>query len=432
METIHLIALLPFIILLLLIAVMPLTISRLWENNLHKFIVSVVLSIPVVIYLAAGGHGSVLADHILFDYIPFIIMLGALFIISGGIYISSSVSGRPGANLTFLAVGAILASFMGTTGASMLLIRPLLRANDKRKHKVHIVMFFLAIVANTGGLLTPLGDPALFILYLRGVPFHWFAQLAPEWLFVNGLLLLMFYAIDKLYYHKQYPTAGSRCRYTGFPFKLRGTLNILWITGVVLAVALINEYHIPEIKNQPYLAYFRELIILMMAGLSLGFTSKRNLMRNAFSWGPIFEVAALFLGIFITMTPALIYLEQNVDLLRVTSPAEFYFATGFLSSILDNTPTAVAFHSMAGIVTAHAAATASSLVSGVSPNLLKAVSLGAVLFGSMTYIGNGPNFMVKSIAENRGIKMPGFFGYIFRFSLLVLLPVFILVWLLFL
>ncbi len=431
METIHIYAILPFCLLLLLIAVLPLTGVRLWENNFNKLIVSVALSVPVAVYMLALGYGKELANHVFFDYIPFIILLGALFTISGGIYISATVSGRPCVNLIFLVIGAILASFMGTTGASMLLIRPMLRANEKRKNKVHTVMFFLAIVANTGGLLTPLGDPALFILYLRGVPFEWFAKLAPEWLFVNGVLLTMFYAIDKFYYHKQYPSAGSRCRYDGFPFHLRGSVNIFLILGIILAVALINEHNIPAIKSKPFIAYTRELIILIMASLSLIFTSKRNLKRNAFSWGPILEVAALFLGIFITMAPALIYLEQNVSQLKINSPAGFYFATGFLSSILDNTPTAAAFQSMAGVLPMQSVA-AADLVAGVSPLLMKAIALGAVLFGSMTYIGNGPNFMVKSIAENQGVKMPGFLGYIFSFSFLVLLPVYVVVYLLFL
>lgn len=429
---IHIFSAAPFLVLLGLIAIMPLTGYRLWNKIQVKLLVSVILSVPVLIYLSCQGYSNAVVHHLLFDYIPFIILLGGLFIISGGIFIYARQSGKPNVNVIFLATGAVLASFIGTTGASMLLIRPLIRSNEIRTNKTHIIVFFIAVVANTGGLLTPLGDPALFILYLRGVPFEWFLRLFPEWIFINCLLTGIFYIIDRRLYLKEFAGKLPKRHYSGFHFRMYGTLNLLWMAGVVAAISLINEKNFPGLAARPYLKYIRELIIVLMAILSMISSSKRNLKRNAFSWGPIMEVAALFLGIFITITPALLYLEQHAGIFRIHSPGEFYFATGFLSSILDNTPTAAVFHflvmPLTSVYTQNPA-----MAEGIRADILiKAIALGAVAFGSITYIGNGPNFMVKAIAENNGIAMPGFFKYIFRYSIVYFLPVYVLVYIFFL
>lgn len=429
---IHFFSVIPFMVLLGLIAIMPLTGSRLWNNNIVKLILSAILSVPVVIYLYLKGHSEVVVQHLLFDYIPFIFLLGSLFIISGGIFISARQSGKPYVNVIFLVTGAVLASLIGTTGASMLLIRPLIRSNEIRTSKTHIIIFFIAIVANTGGLLTPLGDPALFILYLRGVPFEWFIRLLPEWLFINSLLITLFYLIDRKIYLQEFKAKLPKRHYSGFHFRMYGTLNLLWMVGVVAAISLINEKNFPVLVAKPFLIYSRELVVVLMAIFSLISSNKINLKRNAFSWGPILEVAALFFGIFITMTPALIYLGQNVGIFKIYTPGEFYFATGFLSSILDNTPTAAVFHSLVASVQGVSIQDSHTGSGTIASLLIKAIALGAVAFGSMTYIGNGPNFMVKAIAENNGVAMPGFFRYIFRYSFIYFLPVYIFVYLIFL
>ncbi len=432
MGNLHFVSVLPFLMLLLLIAIMPLINPRLWSNVFVQLAVSVTLSVPVIIMLATAGHVDLVYEHILFDYIPFIILLGSLFIISGGIYISSRVSGKPTTNLYFMITGSILASLIGTTGASMLLIRPLIRSNEGRRHQVHIYVFFIAIVANTGGLLTPLGDPALFIIYLKGIPFEWFLKLWPQWLFVNTLLLAMFYFFDNHYYKRQHSRPSSHSEYDGgIRLRIRGSLNFLWMVGVVAAVAMINEKNFPVLEEKPFLRFSREAVIILMATFSMVSSNKRNLQRNAFSWGPILEVAALFLGIFITMIPALLLLEENAAHIKMTSPTAFYFATGFLSSVLDNTPTAAVFHSLSRDLVSQGIIVPASLVKDTPEHLLRAISLGAVFFGSMTYIGNGPNFMVKSIAENHKIKMPGFFKYIISYSLIIFLPVFVIVYFVF-
>ncbi len=431
MEKIGIYSSVPFIVLLILIAIMPYINERLWGKNYIKLLASVILSVPVIISLHNTKNNNILAEHMLFDYIPFIVLLGSLFVISGGIYISVYASGKPQTNLIFMIAGALLASFIGTTGASMLLIRPLIRSNENRKEKQHLILFFIAIVSNTGGLLTPLGDPALFILYLQGIPFNWFFQLWPHWIVINGLLIGLFYFTDSMLYKRK-----TRIKPSYRPHKvrlhIRGTINLFWLSGIILATLFINETYIPEIRTNIVLAYSREFTILLMAGLSLVFSGKHNFHRNAFSWGPVIEIAVLFFGIFITMVPALMYLEQNISNIAFNSTGEFYFSTGFLSSFLDNTPTAAIFHSIAKNLKFDAIDPNVVFISGVRESLLKAISLGAVTFGSLTYIGNGPNFMVKAIAENNGIKMPGFFMYILKFSVIYLLPVYIAVYFMFL
>jgi Na+/H+ antiporter NhaD/arsenite permease-like protein len=412
---------------LLSIALFPLFWNHFWEKNKNKLYVAIVLSIPVIIYLLLNGFSHQLIHTMVFDYVPFLILLGALFTITGGIHLSGDIAAKPKVNTLFLGIGAIIASLMGTTGAAMLLIRPVIQTNKERSFKVHTILFFIGIVANCGGLLTPLGDPPLFMMYLRGAPFTWFFHLAPEWFVTNILLLIIYFFVDTYYYKKEPASAITRDESNIRPIKIEGKRNFIFLVGVVLAVAFLNEQYLSFVNINPYFKFIREAVIILMAYLSMQFTPKLLRTSNNFTWHPIEEVAYLFLGIFITMVPCLLYLESNAKTLGIESASQFYFYTGMLSSFLDNTPTAVTFHSLAlGL-----GENSGLLVAGISEQLLKAICIGAVFFGSMTYIGNGPNFMVKAVAEENNIKMPDFFSYIFKFSIIVLLPVFILVELLF-
>src|SRR5574338_79569 len=424
---IPLLSLLPFVSMLLSIAIFPLFWNHFWEKNKNKLIVAIILSIPAIIYLLANGFSERLIETMIFDYLPFLILLGALFTITGGIFLTGDIAAKPKINTLFLTIGAVLASFMGTTGAAMLLIRPIIQTNKERKFKVHTILFFIGIVANCGGLLTPLGDPPLFMMYLRGAHFTWFLHLLPEWLFTNAILIIIYFLVDT-YYHKKEPVAAiTRDESNIRPIKIEGKRNFIFLFGVVLAVAFINEQYLSFIQINHYFKFIREAVIVFMAFLSMQLTPKLLRTSNNFTWGPIEEVAYLFLGIFITMVPALLYLEVNAKHLGVQTINQFYYYTGLLSSFLDNTPTAVTFHSLAlGLGN-----TTGPLVAGIPEPLLKGICTAAVFFGSMTYIGNGPNFMVKAVAEENNIKMPDFFSYIFKFSIIVLLPVFILTELLF-
>jgi len=425
--SIPLLSLVPFLLMLLSIAIFPLFWNHFWEKNSNKLIIAVALSIPTVIYLLTAGFWHRLYETMLFDYVPFLILLGALFTITGGIYLSGDIEAKPTINTLFLGIGAVLASFMGTTGAAMLLIRPVIQTNKERTFKVHTILFFIGIIANCGGLLTPLGDPPLFMMYLRGAPFTWFFKLGVEWFFANAALLIIYYIVDSYYYKKEPASAIKRDTSNIRPIKLEGKINFVWLIGVVLAVAFLNPQYLPFIEHNEYYKFIREAVIAGMAILSILFTTKLVRTSNNFTWEPIKEVAYLFLGIFITMVPCLLFLEANAKSLGVTFANQFYYYTGALSSFLDNTPTAVTFHQLAkglGI-------TSGTLVAGIPEELLKAISVAAVLFGSMTYIGNGPNFMVKAVAEENNIKIPSFFAYMYKFSLIVLLPIFIIIQLLF-
>ncbi len=424
---IPLLSLVPFILMLLSIALFPLFFNHFWEKNKNKLYVAIVLSIPVLIYLLVNGFSHQLIHTVVFDYVPFLVLLGALFTITGGILLTGDIEAKPKINTLFMGIGAVLASLMGTTGAAMLLIRPIIQTNKERTFKVHTILFFIAIVANCGGLLTPLGDPPLFMMYLRGAPFTWFFHLFPEWLVTNIALLIIYFFVDT-YYHKKEPASAIIRDETNIrPIKIEGKRNFIFLVGVVLAVAFLNEQYLSFINISPYFKFIREAVIVLMAYLSMQFTPKLLRTSNNFTWHPIEEVAYLFLGIFVTMVPALLYLEVNAKSLGVQSVSQFYYYTGVLSSFLDNTPTAVTFHSLAmglGITTG-------TLVAGIPEELLKAISTASVFFGAMTYIGNGPNFMVKAVAEENNIKMPDFFSYMFKFSIIVLLPLFILMELLF-
>lgn len=425
--SIPLISVIPFVLMLLSIALFPLFMNHFWEKNKNKLVIAIILSVPVIIFMLASNLSKELFDTLVFDYVPFIILLGSLFTITGGIYLTGDIEAKPSINTAFLGIGAILASFMGTTGAAMLLIRPVIQTNKERTFKEHTILFFIGIVANCGGLLTPLGDPPLFMMYLRGAPFTWFFNLSFEWFVTNGLLLLIYFFIDSYYYKKEPLSSKRRDIEYIKPLKIHGKLNFVWLAGVVLAVAFLNEHYLPFIKQNEFYRFIREAVIFIMGGLSILFTTKLVRESNNFTWEPIKEVAYLFLGIFITMVPCLLYLETNAHTLGVNTPVQFYYYTGLLSSFLDNTPTAVTFHSLAlGL-----GQTSGKIVAEIGEELLRAISIGAVFFGSMTYIGNGPNFMVKAVAEENNIKMPSFFSYIFKFSLIILLPIFVIVQLLF-
>ena len=421
--------LIPFVVQLLCIAILPLTkVGEWWEENKHKLYVSLLLGLPVGIWLCVNGMSEELTHQMVYDYVPFILLLMALFVTTGGICIKGDMRATPTTNTIIMAIGWVLASFMGTTGAAMLLIRLLLQTISQRQYKVHTIMFFIAIVANCGGLLTPLGDPPLFLLFQKGVPFGWFMQnMIPEWA-VTGLLLLgIYWVIDSYYYRKEPWHLLSADAREQVKVTARGLINVFWLLCVIASTMFINSTYIPAMGEEGapwYLKLLREWVFVVIIILSM-LTTKREVRKdNEFSWTPILEVACVFLGIFATMTPALMFLQQNP--LPITEPWQFVYSTGSLSAFLDNAPTAMVFHATASTLPVEGAA-----VAGISSVLMKAICMGAVFFGAMTYIGNGPNFMVKSIAEENGIKMPSFFGYMLRFSLIILLPVFIIVQLLF-
>ena len=420
---------------LLSIAIIPLIFPRFWGKNINKLLFVVLVSVPTAIMLSRAGLKHQLEHQMLYDYIPFITLLAALYVVTGGIHIHYSTTPRPIVNATIMFIGYGLASLVGTTGAAMLLIRPLLEINRDRQYKIHTLLFFIAIVANCGGVLTPLGDPPLFLLYLRGADFSWFQTLFPQWVFVGSVLIFLYVAIDT-YIWKRKEVIGVHPRMEDEedePIKISfsGAVNLFYLSAILLSVAFINPNEIPAMakKDAPwYMRFLREIVLATIILLSMISTKRRVRKVNHFSWEPITEVAILFIGIFVTMTPALLYLNANAASLGLTEPVQFFYASGGLSSFLDNAPTAVAFHTVAaGLPVAEGA----QLVAGVPESMLTAIALGSVLFGAMTYIGNGPNFMVKAVAENDGVRMPSFFGYIFKFSLIILLPTYILMALVF-
>jgi Na+/H+ antiporter NhaD/arsenite permease-like protein len=374
-----------------------------------------------------GFVRTILANAILSEFIPFIVLLFSLFTISGGIRITGDLEAHPMTNAVFLSVGALLASFIGTTGAAMLLIRVVLDTNNERKHVVHTIVFFIFIVCNCGGCLLPLGDPPLFLGYLQGVPFTWTLVLWREWLFVNGLLVGLYLLLDTFWYYPRESRADiqhdvaqrRRLKISGWG------VNVPLLAGVVAAVAFLDPSKPVPGTNWHAWLYLREVVQLALVAASLWFGNQGARLANQFNYHAIAEVAALFSGIFITMQPALQILGIRGDELGIRTPAQFFWATGSLSSVLDNAPTYLVFFKTAQAMPAPADAT---LVAGVEETILMGISLGAVFMGAMTYIGNGPNFMVRAIAENAGVKMPSFFGYII-YSCLILLPVLgLMVW----
>lgn len=429
---------LPFVILLLCIAVLPLACGHWWEHNRNKGIVVAVLSLPLVAYLLwaygeAAWHGLV---EKLVEYASFIILLASLYVISGGIYIRGSLSGTPLANTGLLALGAVIANLIGTTGASVLLIRPLLRANKSRENKAHIVIFFIFIVANCGGLLTPLGDPPLFMGFLKGVPFEWtLLRLWPEWLAVNLVLLAIFNIWDQLVFDREEKARpGSQLEEVmkHEPLAIEGLLNFVFLAGIVATIFCAGKGYLFSKDGKGY----QEALMVLLALVAYFTTSPANRKNNKFTFGPIIEVAVLFIGIFITMAPALQILnawgqDARPDLGRLAMhrPWQFFWASGALSSFLDNAPTymtmAATASGLEGVAVGDGPYLREFLAKGPAAALLAAISCGSVFMGANTYIGNGPNFMVKAIAEENGVKMPSFFSYM-AYSGAVLIPIFLL------
>ena len=427
----------PFAGLLLSIALLPLLAPFFWHHHFGKVTAawSLVFLLPFALIYGPGLAGTSFMHALLAEYMPFIFLLTALFTVAGGIHIRGNLHGSPGLNTAILAIGAVLASVMGTTGASMLLIRPLIRANDNRAHKAHVVVFFIFIVSNAGGSLTPLGDPPLFLGFLKGVDFFWTVRhIFPETLFLIGSLLAIFYALDLWFYRQREefkpldPTPDTRS--IGFD----GAANF-WLLGCVAGLVLLSGFWKSSVVfniagtevGLPGLV--RDAGLLAITLLSLKITSAQVHADNQFSWGPMLEVAKLFAGIFLTIIPVIAMLKAGTSgpfgavVSAVTrpdgspDPAMYFWAAGLLSSFLDNAPTYLVFFNTAGgdpqaMMTTFA-------------TTLAAISAGAVFMGANTYIGNAPNLMVKAIAEDRGVKMPSFFGYML-WSGGVLVPLFII------
>jgi Na+/H+ antiporter NhaD/arsenite permease-like protein len=411
----------PFGLMLLAIAVLPLAAPHLWERNRNKAIVSLVLGAPVAAWVGILDLPALL--HTAHEYGAFIVLLGALYVISGGIVVRGTLAGSPGLNTAVLALGAVLASLIGTTGASMVLVRPLLRANSVRQDKTHVFVFFIFVVSNAGGLLTPLGDPPLFLGFLRGVPFLWTLRLLPVWLTVNGALLMLFYVVDSTVFRREdLARPGDLDEIAEAhrtPVHVVGRWNLLWLAGVVAVLVAAGSLRLP--------AGAQEAGMLAMAALAWATTPAALREENGFGFGPIVEVAALFAGIFATMIPALAVLNVRGASLGLGAGWEFFWATGLLSSFLDNAPTYLTFASVAsGLLGTDAADLSQLLAHPRGPALLAPISAGAVLMGANTYIGNGPNFMVKAMAELGGVPMPGFFRYML-WTGLVLVPIYVVV-----
>jgi Na+/H+ antiporter NhaD/arsenite permease-like protein len=411
---------LPFVALLLVIAIAPLVVPSWWHHNRSKALVSLAISIPILMYL--GTTAPELLQEKFHEYLRFIVVIAALFVIAGGIHIQGSLAGTPLVNTGVLGLGAVLANLLGTTGASVLLIRPLLRANKRRQRVAHIVIFFIFIVANCGGLLTPIGDPPLLLGYLKGVPFDWTLRLWPQWLTLNGILLVVFnfwdqWALDKD--EKELPGSQHEEVLIHEPLRIQGGVETLVLLGIIISIVLAASSLV--------------IVLLALIGYFAGSGDRRA--KNGFTFGPIIEVAVLFAAIFATMAPVLEMLNawaQRPDF-ELTKPAHFFWASGALSSVLDNAPTYLAFAaSAAGLqgVAPHGAYIGTIALNPEAAKLLAAISTGAVFMGANTYIGNAPNFMVKAIAEENGVKMPSFFGYL-GYSGGILLPLFVLVSLVF-
>lgn len=429
----------PFVGILLSIAILPLAAPTFWHHHFGKVAAAWGLAfvVPYAILYGAAGSAHQVVHTALAEYVPFVILLGTLFTVSGGILVTGNLHGSPALNTAILALGTLLASLIGTTGASMVLIRPLLRANDERRHNVHVVVFFIFLVSNIGGSLTPLGDPPLFLGYLKGVSFFWTTQwMFAEMMFCTVVLLTIFFALDRWYYNLDHrfralrdPTPDTR------RFGVEGKVNLLLLAGVVGAVLLsgswkpgvaFDVFGTPvELQNLA-----RDVLLVVIAIASLVLTPREVREGNGFSWGPILEVAKLFAGIFVTIIPVIAMLKAGRDgvfgplVATVTNPdgtpdnVMYFWMSGTLSSFLDNAPTYLVFFNLAG-------GDAQVLMTTLGTTLL-AISCGSVFMGANSYIGNAPNFMVKAIAEERGVKMPSFFGYM-AWSGGILVPLFVAV-----
>jgi Na+/H+ antiporter NhaD/arsenite permease-like protein len=446
----------PFVCILLSIALFPLLAPHFWHHHFPKVSAfwALLFAVPFLLWNPAEASREII-HIVLIDYVPFIILLWGLYTIAGGIYIGGNLRGKPAVNVLLLLIGTFLASLIGTTGAAMVLIRPLLRANAWRRSQVHVVIFFIFLIANIGGSLTPLGDPPLFLGFLHGVPFFWVTKgLLPHMLVATALVLAIFFAVDTFLYRRETAVPPVADDNDG-GVRIEGLHNIVFLLGVMGAVILSGSLKLPEVTvfragshpvAVPLQNWVKDLIIIAMGILSLRTTSRALREKNGFSWAPIQEVAYLFAGIFITIIPALAILKAGSEgalaglVGAVHGPVRFFWATGALSSFLDNAPTYLTFFNAAlGDLGATEAMVPGMLghaskLAQLNPEFvhdLQAISAGAVFMGAMTYIGNAPNFMVKSIAEEAGIAMPSFFGYLFKWSAPVLLPVFVIVTLLF-
>ena len=431
----------PFGAMLLVIALVPLMAADWWQSNLNKGMVAAGCGAPVLLYfLFAVPGGPQALVNLVHEYYSFLILLAALYTISGGIRLDGDLRATPATNTSFLALGGLMASFVGTTGAAMLLIRPVLRTNQERRHTRHIFVFFIFIVANLGGLLTPLGDPPLFLGFLRGVPFSWTFSLWKEWLLSLALLLAVFYAWDSLAFRKETIADRIRDAHRLEPLSIRGGVNFIFLLGIIVCLVVFKGH----------LQWFREPIMVLLAIASYLIDRRHDEKRyarriigpsprtaNRFTFHPMIEVGVLFAGIFVTMLPAICLLKAHGGELGVTEPWQFFWLAGGLSSFLDNAPTYVTYFSlaqglsmdknlcgMAGHLGACVAGT------GIPMKILAALSCGAVMMGANTYIGNAPNFMVKSIVEEARVKMPSFIGYM-GYSIGILIPLFLLLTLIF-
>lgn len=412
----------PFVLLLVCIAVLPLTASRWWHDDRHKVLVVAALALPVVAYLVylrltTGQKTLAPLVHELGKYASFIILLGSLYIVAGGIVVRGDLRATARNNAMLLGLGALSANLIGTTGASVLLIRPFLRMNGWRRRTAHLPVFFIFLVSNLGGGLTPLGDPPLFMGYLNNVPFTWTLTLWPQYVVAVGAVLAIFAVWDALALRGETaPLLLAKPE----PVRLEGQVNFLFLAGILGAVLFTADW-------LPLWDLFGgELFMLLMGYLSWRNTPKELRAVNGFAWAPIVEVAILFAGIFVTMVPALQLLEEHGKDLGLTQPWQFFWATGLLSSVLDNAPTYLAFATLAAGTNDFSVLVHDRAPGLDGPAVLRAISCGAVFLGALTYIGNGPNFMVKAMAERSGYRPPSFFGYVL-YAAAVLLPVFLLV-----
>lgn len=441
LQDISLLFSIPFAGMLLSIAIMPLIAGEWWEKRQQYMVIlwSVLFLIPLSVVYSPRIMAEVLCKIVFADYITFIILLFGLFCVTGNISIKGNFSGTPKMNVILLLVGTLLAGWIGTTGASMLMIRPIIKSNAWRKRRAHTIIFFIFLVANLGGCLTPVGDPPLLMGFMRGVPFFWSLRLFPVLLLNGVILLVIYYILDTRNYKKElaegYQPEGCKEKIN---LKMEGKHNIIFVAMIIIAVilsgalpsipALSGGIHIMGDVTFGYAAIIEIAIILLAAFLSMKTTKKELRTENQFTWGPIKEVAILFIGIFITMEPALLFLESHGASLGITQPWQMFWITGLLSSFLDNTPTYLVFLTTAGALGATSGV--ATAVGTIAPTMLMAISVGAVCMGANTYIGNAPNFMVKSVAEESGIRMPSFFGYI-GWSVCILIPIFVMDMLLF-
>jgi Na+/H+ antiporter NhaD/arsenite permease-like protein len=439
-------AVVPFVLILLAIAILPLVRGRWWESHLNKAVVSVLCALPVVAYLAdLGPVGLQAIAEVLHDYYAFVVLLVALFTISGGIYLEGDLEATPIINTVYLGTGAMLASVIGTTGAAVLLIRPLLKTNSERTRKTHVFVFFIFLVANIGGSLLPVGDPPLFLGYLYGVPFFWTLKaLWPAWLTAVAILLAVFYLWDTFAYSREPASALRRDQRRRSPLKVHGRANFALILGVLLAAIYFRTF---DLENGVTLdlTWMRQPAMLLLALVSFGLDYRRKAPdggggqpnattprdHNRFTFAPMIEVAVLFFGIFITMIPAICLLKAHGAESGITQPWQFFWMTGGLSSFLDNAPTYATYFALGqgvtqGLLAANPGLAVIQTHSGpIASHLLAAISLGAVFMGANTYIGNAPNFMVRSICEEAKVRMPSFFHYML-YSACILMPTFLL------